>query len=148
MLIWERWNSYTHENGFNSFSMNSFNHYTYGSIEEWMMAYTIGIQRDEDNPGYKHFFLQPRFGGTFQYINGGFESVYGQSNSGWKLTGKGYIYDAEIPANTTATLLIETTSPDKVTFLKGKDAITGSSYENGKAVFELKSGVYTVQISN
>lgn len=146
--IWERWNSYTHENGFNSFSMNSFNHYAYGSIEEWMMAYTIGIQRDEDNPGYKHFFLQPRFGGTFQYINGGFESVYGQINSGWKLTEKGYIYNAEIPANTTATLLIEATSPDKVTFLKGKDAITGSSYKNGKAVFELKSGIYTVQISN
>lgn len=68
--IWERWNSYTLVNGFGPVDMNSFNHYSYGAIEEWMIAYTLGIQRDEEQPAYKHIILQPRIGGTFSFIRG------------------------------------------------------------------------------
>ena len=81
--------------------MNSFNHYSYGAIEEWMIAYTLGIQRDEEQPAYKHIILQPRIGGTFSFIRGHYDSAYGRIESGWQIQKKGYIYEATIPANTT-----------------------------------------------
>ena len=101
--IWERWNSYTLVNGFGPVDMNSFNHYSYGAIEEWMIAYTLGIQRDEEQPAYKHIILQPRIGGTFSIIRGHYDSAYGRIESGWQIQKKGYIYEATIPANTTTT---------------------------------------------
>ena len=56
--IWERLNGYTVENGFGgNNSMNSFNHYSFGAVGQWMMAYSLGIQRDE--PGFQKFILQP-----------------------------------------------------------------------------------------
>ena len=104
--IWERWNSYTIANGFGPVSMNSFNHYSYGAIEDWMMSCALGIERDETAPGYKHFFLQPSLGGTLQYARGSFESPYGRIEAGWKKSGKGYVYEVTVPANSTATLRI------------------------------------------
>ena len=64
--------------------MNSFNHYSYGAIEDWMMAYGAGIQRDEDKPGYKHIILQPRIGGTLGYTSAKFHTVYGEVASAWR----------------------------------------------------------------
>ena len=56
--IWERLNGYTVEDGFGgNNSMNSFNHYSFGAVGQWMMAYSLGIQRDE--PGFRKFVLQP-----------------------------------------------------------------------------------------
>lgn len=104
--IWERWNSYTIQNGFGMVDMNSFNHYSYGAIEEWMMTYCLGIERDEQHPGYKHFVLQPRPGGSLQYARGHFDSMYGRIESGWKKTANGYSYECAIPANTSATLIL------------------------------------------
>ena len=77
--------SYTLVNGFGPVDMNSFNHYSYGAIEEWMIAYTLGIQRDEEQPAYKHIILQPRIGGTFSFIRGHYDSAYGRIESGWQI---------------------------------------------------------------
>jgi alpha-L-rhamnosidase len=104
--IWERWNSYTTENGFGgNNSMNSFNHYSYGAVYEWMIGYQLGIMTDETQPGYQHFILQPTTGGTFTKASGSYDSVYGTIRSGWTaqdgvMTG----YDVTVPANTSATL--------------------------------------------
>ena len=59
--IWERWDSYTKEGGFNKhpWIMNSFNHYSYGVVSEWMFRYVGGIEADETQPGFKHIILQP-----------------------------------------------------------------------------------------
>ena len=82
--IWERWNSYTVEDGFGGNNgMNSFNHYSLGAVTSWMMDSQLGIKYDEEAPGYKHFVLQPVAGGTFTYANGSFESAYGTIYSGW-----------------------------------------------------------------
>ena len=106
--IWERWNGYTNELGFNgNNSMNSFNHYSFGAVYEWMMAYQLGISADPEVPGYQHFFLQPTVGGDFSFARGSFESPYGTIESGWTaedgvMTG----YDCTVPANTAATLYL------------------------------------------
>lgn len=107
--IWERWNSYTVDGGFNgNNSMNSFNHFSLGAIYEWMMGYQLGIMHDEEKPGYKHFILQPQMGGKMTYARGSFESPYGRIYSGWTKS-EGTLwdtYEAKIPANTTADLYL------------------------------------------
>ena len=79
-----------------------------------MIAYTLGIQRDEEQPAYKHIILQPRIGGTFSFIRGHYDSAYGRIESGWQIQKKGYIYEATIPANTTATLYLPAKSEKSV----------------------------------
>ena len=154
--MWERWNSYTIKNGFGPVSMNSFNHYAYGAVQDWMMMYSAGIQRDEERPGYKHILLQPRVGGTCRYIKAAYNSVYGKIESGWEIPGdassktnstaSGYVYKAVVPANTTATLVLPV-SADRVKVLKGKKSISRKQSEgSAKVVFELGSGEYEFQI--
>lgn len=105
--IWERWDSYTREKGFggNNF-MNSFNHYSLGSVLSWMYEWVLGIQRDEEKPGYRHFFLCPMMQ-SLDYARGGFETVYGRIESSWEKTETGYRYECVIPCNTTATLTLK-----------------------------------------
>lgn len=144
--IWERWNSYTLVNGFGPVDMNSFNHYSYGAIEVWMIAYTLGIQRDEEQPAYKHIILQPRIGGTFSFIRGHYDSAYGRIESGWQIQKKGYIYEATIPANTTATLYLPAKSEKSVRMEKGQEGITPVGLKDGKAVYRLGSGSYWIYV--
>lgn len=104
--IWERWNSYTHENGFGgNNSMNSFNHYSLGSVLSWLYECTLGIQRDEEYTGFKHFTLKPEMG-SFAFARGGIDTPYGRINSGWEKNGDGYIYRCTVPENATATLVL------------------------------------------
>ena len=124
--------------------MNSFNHYSYGAIEEWMIAYTLGIQRDEEQPAYKHIILQPRIGGTFSFIRGHYDSAYGRIESGWQIQKKGYIYEATIPANTTAILYLPAKSEKSVRMEKGQEGITLVRLKDGKAVYRLRSGSYRI----
>lgn len=105
--IWERWNSYTIKDGFGDVEMNSFNHYSYGSIQEWMFSYCLGIQRDEKSPGYRHFILQPQPGGHLDYVKGWFDSQYGRIEVGWRRIGNKVVYDFTVPSNTSATLRVK-----------------------------------------
>lgn len=145
--IWERWNSYTIVNGFGPVDMNSFNHYSYGAIQEWMMAYTLGIQRDEQQPGYKHIMLQPRIGGSCTFIRGHYDSVYGRIESGWEKQNNSYTYQATVPANTTATLYLPVSDVNQVRIDKGEEGTTFLRYENGKAVYRLVSGTYRITVT-
>ncbi|MDR1171425.1 MAG: glycoside hydrolase family 78 protein [Bacteroidales bacterium] len=140
--MWERWNSYTIENGFGPVEMNSFNHYAYGAIGEWMFSHSLGIQRDDNKPGYKHIILQPKVGGEMTFATGYFESPYGRITSGWEKTAAGYIYRVTIPANTTASLNLTASDIGKVTVLKGKDGVGPFRSLTGKVMAELKSGTY------
>ena len=142
--IWERWNSYTTENGFGgNNSMNSFNHYSFGAVYEWMMAYQLGINPDSEAPGYQHFILQPTAGGSFTYAHGSYDSVYGTIKSGWTAEeGIMTSYDVTVPANTTATLYLPI-SLDGFEESEGMTVI-GETEHNGAQVMriELVSGSY------
>lgn len=107
--IWERWNSYTVENGFGgNNNMNSFNHYSLGSVVSWIYETVLGIRRDENAPGYKHFTLSPAImdENSFEFAEGGIDTPYGRIDSKWKKTQTGWIYDCRVPENTTATLIL------------------------------------------
>lgn len=145
--IWERLNGYTVENGFGgNNSMNSFNHYSFGAVGQWMMAYSLGIQRDE--PGFKKFILQPEPDPTGQmtWAKGYYDSPYGRINSSWNVNNGILTYSATVPANTTATLYLPARS-EKGILEGGKpintsEVITFIKYKNGKAVYRLNSGTY------
>jgi alpha-L-rhamnosidase len=145
--IWERLNGYTTDKGFGGNNgMNSFNHYSFGAIGQWMMAYSLGIQRDE--PGFKKFILQPEPDPTGQmtWAKGYYDSDYGRINSGWKMENKKLIYAATVPANTTATLYLP--AVDIKTIKEGGKLVVNSKgirfirFQKGKAVYELQSGSY------
>ncbi|WP_050008293.1 alpha-L-rhamnosidase [Butyrivibrio sp. WCE2006] len=108
--IWERWDSFTIENGFGGHnSMNSFNHYSLGAVLEWFYMYVLGIQRDEDMPGYRHFYVKPCINTAYEYVKGHFTSPYGVIKAEWKHdreTGK-YTYLLEVPAGASATICLE-----------------------------------------
>lgn len=149
--IWERWDSYTQENGFGgNNSMNSFNHYSLGAVTSWMMDSQLGIKYDEKAPGYKHFILQPTAGGSFTYANGTFDSAYGTIYSGWTADSKEMTaYEAVVPANTTATLYlpVNKNQSDCMVLPEGA-ALIGFEEHNGMkcAKIELLSGTYSFDI--
>jgi len=145
--IWERLNGYTVENGFGgNNSMNSFNHYSFGAVGQWMIAYSLGIQRDE--PGFRNFILQPTPDptGEMTWAEGHYDSMYGRIYSRWELRKGGLVYEAIVPANTSATLYLPAASADVVTEggvpVSESEGIEFLGYENGKAVFRLASGNY------
>lgn len=132
--------------------MNSFNHYSLGAVTSWMMDSQLGIKYDSENPGYKHFILQPVTGGSFTYANGTFESAYGTIYSGWEASEDGTMtqYKAEVPANTTATLYLPITedAANAITVPEGA-VFAGMTEHNGQtcAQYELASGTYTFEIA-
>ena len=145
--IWERWNGYTNELGFNgNNSMNSFNHYSFGAVYEWMMACQLGIAAG-DEAGYRHFILQPAVGGDFTRAMGSFESPYGTIESGWTAeNGVMTSYDCVVPANTTATLYLA----DANAVATGFEGVTpvGMVNHNGReaATVELAAGRWHIDI--
>ncbi len=150
--IWERLNGYTVENGFGgNNSMNSFNHYSFGAVGQWMLAYSLGIQRDE--PGFRKFILQPEPDPTGQMTSaeGYYDSMYGRISSAWKIDGKTLTYRATVPANTTATLYLPAASPGAVKEGAGPassaEGVKFLRHENGKAVYLLESGTYSFSTS-
>ena len=127
--IWERLNSLTAENGFGgNNSMNSFNHYAFGSVLDWMMERSLGICPDEREPGFHHFILRPVPDPTGQLneASGHYDSHYGHIESSWKRSGNRIRYEFTIPANTSATLILPGEAP--VELLSGNYSIKTSSH--------------------
>ena len=107
--IWERLNSMTKEDGMGGNNhMNSFNHYAYGSVLNWMINTIAGINPDKENPGFKHFYLNPvpDLKGRINEAEAEYESPYGKIRSKWNISDdrEEIKYEFDVPANTSATL--------------------------------------------
>lgn len=156
--IWERWDSYTKETGFNDhpWIMNSFNHYAYGAVAEWMYRFIGGIEADEENPGFRHFYLKP-VPDRRSYLPQGQERVtscravynsqYGEIISDWKMNDDGRIsYSVVVPMNTEATVYVPILSAEdenvSVVSDAPADCIEFIGKEDNYAVYKLKSGKY------
>ena len=104
--IWERWNGIKPDGSFQYPSMNSFNHYAYGAIGEWMYNNLMGLKINEQYPGYKRFTIEPIFDKNFENIAGSFDSNYGEIKVTWKRKNKKIHLTVEIPANTTSDIIL------------------------------------------
>lgn len=159
--IWERWNSYTIASGFGDPVMNSFNHYSYGAVSEWMFRYMAGIEAEEQHPGFKHFVLQPRPDlrnvsdeERISLVDAGFGSYYGKIISKWeRKTDGNYRFYITVPANTGTTLYIPKYK-DSIRLFEGNvpaekaKGITAFTEKKSRFVLELTSGNYVFDVRN
>jgi alpha-L-rhamnosidase len=149
--IWERWNGIRPDSTFEPASMNSFNHYAYGAIGDWMYRVVAGLDTYDDEPGYKHIRIQPHIGGGLTNASASLQTYYGKASSGWKIEGDKTIMDVEIPANTRATIYVPATSADviKISPLTSSElqSVGVGHRENDYIVFKFGSGKYHFEIS-
>ena len=105
--IWERWDGHTQERGFQDPGMNSFNHYSLGSVGQWLFQDVAGIDTDPARPGYRHLWLHPHPGPGLSWVRAAFVSPHGPVVSRWQAAADGRLtWDIQIPANTTATVWV------------------------------------------
>ena len=98
--IWERWNSYIKDKGFeNNAGMNSFNHYAFGAVNEWLFGNAAGIKLQ--TPGYKTFIIKPEIAKEgINYVNAVYHSINGEIKSAWKKQKDLLVVDVSVPVNT------------------------------------------------
>ena len=102
--IWERWNSVLPDGSIGDTSMNSLNHYSYGSIVEWMYRYMCGLNAIV--PGYKEFVIHPYTDPRFDWVQMSYDSAHGMIRSAWKKQSSGILYTVEVPYDTEATFIL------------------------------------------
>ena len=99
--IWERWDGWTPERGFQSANMNSFNHYAYGSVGEWLYARMAGIDWDLSGPGFRAISFRPIFDKRIGHVNARYRAPTGMIVSRWRIEGDEARWHIEIPPNCT-----------------------------------------------
>ncbi|GCE18531.1 glycoside hydrolase family 78 protein [Dictyobacter kobayashii] len=148
--IWERWDGWTTDKGFQNPAMNSFNHYSLGSVGQWLFQYVAGIGADPEQPGYQHIQLRPYMGGDLSYVRAEFASIHGKISSAWRIEGDTLIYEVTIPANTTATVALPASASEQV--LEGElpaaqaEGVALVQEEEDRVLFEIGSGTYHFQV--
>ena len=156
--IWEHWDSYTKAHGFGGMdgkqnaSMNSFAHYSFGAVCEWMLGDLAGIQ--SDGPGYKKIIIKPHpptpgsnpAREPIHWVKAHFDSIHGRITSNWKLSDGKFELETEIPANTTAIVYIPTSKPENITEngtpLTKTKGVRLLRIEADRAVIAVESGKY------
>ena len=143
--IWERWDGQKPDGSFQNVGMNSFNHYAYGAIGEWLYNYVAGISIDIENPGYKHIILSPHTGSGMNNVAATFKSMYGEIKSAWEIEEDKFIYTVEIPANTTATVTLPLATKSSLTVNSKSltDVLKSKAIQNETdLIIEIGSGKY------
>jgi alpha-L-rhamnosidase len=144
--IWERWDGQKPDSTFQTPDMNSFNHYAYGAIGDWMYRVMAGIDTYEDGVGYKHSRIKPHIGGGFTHAAASLDTYYGKLSSAWKVDGDQLIMDVEVPPNTTSTVFIPASEAGKISEggkpLPEVKEIEVTSSEEGYIILRVGSGKY------
>ena len=142
--IWERWDGQKTDSTFQDPGMNSFNHYAYGAIGDWMYRVSAGIETM--GAGYKHLILQPHPTKRLTYSKATFESSYGTVASGWERSGSRILISVKIPANSVATVILPVNAASKVTVnaknISENRNFTNIRTEGNKVLLEAGSGDY------
>jgi alpha-L-rhamnosidase len=156
--VWERWDSYTKEHGFNgadgnqNAAMNSFSHYAFGAVMEWAFRNLAGI--DTDGPGYERILIQPRppvpdasvAVPPVNWVRARYDSVRGRIESAWKQTAEAFELEVTIPANTTGKVRLPAASISQVREsgrkLTDDRGVIVERVEPGWLVLSIESGSY------
>lgn len=137
--VWEHWDGLKPDGSMWSADMNSFNHYAYGAIGEWMYRVMAGLEADEKEPGFRHAVYYPRIGGGLGFVKGRYHSVYGEHQIEWRTDDDCVTMAVCVPPNTTATVRLD----------GAKEVIEadGLSFKNAEGYMEAEagSGCYTIR---
>jgi alpha-L-rhamnosidase len=134
--VWEHWDGKKPDGTMWSPDMNSFNHYAYGAIGEWLYRVVAGIEADEYNAGYRHTIINPHVGGGLEYVKANYASVYGDVTVEWRVQGDSVVLDIAVPHNTTATVVL-----NDAKVVAGNSGVPFIKKENGYAA-NIGSGKY------
>jgi len=144
--IWERWNGWTEESGFFNPAMNSFNHYSLGSVSEWLYRHVAGIELDEEVPGFKQFIIRPSIGGVLTFAGAKYDSIHGTIESRWSVTSGRVRLAVTIPANTSARVYVPAGPGAAVTENGGpaqaSEGVLGMGRDGDYACFMVQGGRY------
>lgn len=153
--VWERWNSYTIADGFGDVGMNSFNHYAYGAVAEWMFADMAGIAPDPEHPGFRQFLLCPKPDmrspreipegqEPIRWVRAGYDSHCGKIESAWRKEGQEVEYTFSVPEGTRARVILSRTATPlepRVNGAPAKNLVT----DGRNWIFVLGAGTYDVR---
>ncbi|HOW66992.1 MAG TPA: family 78 glycoside hydrolase catalytic domain [Candidatus Paceibacterota bacterium] len=148
--IWERWDGYVRGRGFQDAGMNSFNHWAFGAVGEWMWRQIAGLNPDENQPGWQHFFIAPRPGGGVTWAKAEYQSIRGRIASEWHLNDHTFTLQLLVPANTTATLSLPAAPGSMITESGGSlataDGVKILRRESDRVLLSLNSGGYRFRV--
>ncbi|WP_051959839.1 alpha-L-rhamnosidase [Sphingobacterium sp. ML3W] len=151
--IWERWDSYTQDEGFvHNAAMNSFSHYAFGSVNEWMFEHMVGISALER--GYSTFVIKPEIPTgdlAIRQVKGAYHSIAGKIRSEWDYSGPVKLHTLEVPVNTTAYFYVKAPA-DQIyingTLLSKSDFVQDIKEEEGYLKLRIGSGIYQIEIKD
>ncbi|MBC2839326.1 family 78 glycoside hydrolase catalytic domain [Robiginitalea sp. SC105] len=148
--IWERWDGIKPDGTFQTPSMNSYNHYAYGAIGDWMYQHIAGIQALEEGPGYQRFRIAATPGAAIEHAEGTLRTYYGKIKSAWAFEGDRYIHKVHIPVNTTARLIMPYGTVETIResgqMVSRSRGIKRLNDQDGKVQLELVSGTYSFEV--
>jgi alpha-L-rhamnosidase len=144
--IWERWDGWTTEHGFQSPGMNSFNHYALGSVGEWLYRFVLGIELAPGAAGFDRLILRPHPGGSLSRAAGSYRSVRGRISSQWERSDGRFTFRVELPPNVTASVRVPSSAAGEVRDASGRPPAAVADYPGAlgvrEAVFEVGSGAH------
>ena len=142
--VWERWDGWTPDKGFQTISMNSFNHYAFGSVGEYLYRQVAGI--DTDGPGFRKIIIHPAIAAGLTNAQAAYDSPAGRIESAWRIDGKRFRLNVTVPPNTTAAIYMPAGAGGQIT--EGGKPVARSRgvsllrSEDGATVFSAGSGKY------
>ena len=149
--MWERWDGIRPDSSFQDPGMNSFNHYAFGAVGDWMYRNIGGIDLDAAAPGYRRSRIAPRLGAGLTSARASLETPYGTLASAWKVEETQLVLDVTIPSNTTAEVVLRDTRIDRVREggrpLAGRAGIRTADQQGDDVVVVVGSGQYRFAVS-
>ncbi|MBO8131862.1 MAG: family 78 glycoside hydrolase catalytic domain [Candidatus Marinimicrobia bacterium] len=115
--IWERWDGIKPDGSYQTPGMNSFNHYAYGAIGDWLYSKVAGINPDISMPGYKKIIIYPHVNDTLKFVTAIYNSMYGKISSSWKFENDELNIEVDIPFNTVATIILPCNDPNSINII-------------------------------
>jgi alpha-L-rhamnosidase len=145
--MWERWNSYSHTDGFGDVAMNSFNHYAYGAVGQWMYETLAGLAPEPEAPGYRHILIQPQPGEGLQWAEASQQTPFGMAASKWRIK-DGFLHiEALVPGGSSATVTFPQGTPEDIQY-DGTSLEGIAGIQDGRTVLKVGPGRHTFVIKN
>ncbi len=150
--IWERWDCIKPDGSFQDVGMNSFNHYAYGAVGNWLYSCVAGLKTDPQNPGYRRFLIKPYLTDKLTYAKAEYHSLYGDILSHWELQKGSLVVNVKVPVNTSALVYLPATEDSDITEsdkpLSVSEGIKWLGNSKGRIILKAGSGTYRFKVEN
>jgi alpha-L-rhamnosidase len=126
--------------------MNSFNHYSLGSVGEWLYRFVLGIDQEPGSSGFGRPVLRPHPGEPLRWARGSYRSVRGVISAGWEVSGDRFTYRVELPPGVAATVCVPSSDALSVRDGAGNGPVSVAAFPGaagvGEAVFRAGPGTH------